>query len=298
MIGRQVRTPSGPLDILCVDADGKAVVVELKRDLTPRQTVAQAIDYASWIAMQSPESIEVLANEYLKRPLDATFRERFGTELSELQITQPTILVVAARLDSATERMIEFLSDQYGVDINGLTFRFIKLPSTSSDKELLVRASVLSEDRDTPRRTDKRMNPDQLITMAQERNVLPLVARLRELANVLQEQPRKTYGGSFRYFQNGRMVCGVNVAGRWNAPHGSLDVWFVRANMGQAAGMTQESLVEQLGSQFDFVPEFNSVYQAAIRLNSEPEADSCVSLIRRWLEVGAQLPPEGDGDGA
>ena len=32
----------GIFDLLCIDADGKVVIVELKRDKTPREAVAQA----------------------------------------------------------------------------------------------------------------------------------------------------------------------------------------------------------------------------------------------------------------
>ena len=48
LIGRQVRTVAGKyIDLLCMDHDGDLVVVELKKDLTPREVTAQASDYAS-----------------------------------------------------------------------------------------------------------------------------------------------------------------------------------------------------------------------------------------------------------
>lgn len=43
VIGREVETDFGGfLDILCVDAAGDLVIVELKRDKTPREVTAQA----------------------------------------------------------------------------------------------------------------------------------------------------------------------------------------------------------------------------------------------------------------
>ena len=50
LIGRQVPTKYGKfIDLLGVNADGDVVVIELKRDRTPRDVVAQVLDYASWI---------------------------------------------------------------------------------------------------------------------------------------------------------------------------------------------------------------------------------------------------------
>ena len=48
VIGRQVRTAYDKLvDLLCIDRDGNLVVVELKRNMTEREIVAQVLDYGS-----------------------------------------------------------------------------------------------------------------------------------------------------------------------------------------------------------------------------------------------------------
>jgi RecB family endonuclease NucS len=49
VIGRELGTDfRGWIDILCIDVDGDLVIVELRRDKTPREVTAQALDYASW----------------------------------------------------------------------------------------------------------------------------------------------------------------------------------------------------------------------------------------------------------
>ena len=51
VIGRQVTTGfGGRIDLLGIDLDGNLIIVELKRDMTPRETIAQVLDYASWVA--------------------------------------------------------------------------------------------------------------------------------------------------------------------------------------------------------------------------------------------------------
>lgn len=57
LIGRQVATDRGPLDILAIAPDGTLVLIELKRERTPRDVVAQALDYAGWVEKLSAEQI-------------------------------------------------------------------------------------------------------------------------------------------------------------------------------------------------------------------------------------------------
>ena len=51
LIGRQEDTGfGGRIDLLAVAPDGSFVLIELKRDRTPREVVARALDYAGWVA--------------------------------------------------------------------------------------------------------------------------------------------------------------------------------------------------------------------------------------------------------
>jgi hypothetical protein len=85
IIGRQVRTPSGGrIDLLAIDQQGDLVILELKRDRTPREVVAQSLDYASWVVGLVPLQIAEIAQDYLKRPLTEAFHEKFGTPLPEV----------------------------------------------------------------------------------------------------------------------------------------------------------------------------------------------------------------------
>ena len=49
-LGRQVPTNyGGYIDILAMEENGDLVIVELKREKTPRDITAQVLDYASWV---------------------------------------------------------------------------------------------------------------------------------------------------------------------------------------------------------------------------------------------------------
>jgi len=66
IIGRQVITDhNGRIDILAIDRDGNLIVIELKRDRTPREVVAQILDYASWVADLDAKDLDQIAQEKL-----------------------------------------------------------------------------------------------------------------------------------------------------------------------------------------------------------------------------------------
>ena len=59
IIGRQVRTDLGGfIDLLGVDREGNVVVVELKRGRTPRDMIAQALEYAAFVARLDVDALE------------------------------------------------------------------------------------------------------------------------------------------------------------------------------------------------------------------------------------------------
>ena len=71
-----------------MDHDGDLVVVELKKDLTPREVTAQAIDYASCMA---DLTLEELAEQYLQfssgqTTLNEAYEKKYGT-LADLGYT-------------------------------------------------------------------------------------------------------------------------------------------------------------------------------------------------------------------
>ena len=65
IIGRQVPTDLGnSIDLLGVDREGNVVVVELKRDRTPRDVVGQALEYAAFAAKLDANALEGVLGEY------------------------------------------------------------------------------------------------------------------------------------------------------------------------------------------------------------------------------------------
>jgi hypothetical protein len=191
VIGRQVGTAyGGVIDLLCLDRFGDTVILELKRDRTPREIVAQALDYASWVRDLSHEAITQMADAHLsdRGPLGDAFEQRFGIGLPETLNTQHRMLIVASEVDASSERIISYLSETHGVDINAVSFQYFR---DGDDQELLARVFLIDPDQvsareqsSTGRKRRKQLTMAQLREMAVDNDVVAvyeaLVARLTE----------------------------------------------------------------------------------------------------------------------
>lgn len=128
LIGRQVTTAFGKfIDLLGMEEGGNLVVVELKRKRTPREVVAQLLDYASWVTALSRDEISAIYSEKNSgRELEKGFAEAFGASLPDEINQSHRLIVVATDLDPSTERIINYLADKFGVPINAVFFRHFK----------------------------------------------------------------------------------------------------------------------------------------------------------------------------
>lgn len=123
IIGRQVPTAYGKfIDLLAINHEGNLVVIELKRDKTPRDVVAQVLDYGSWIQTLEDEDIAEIFDAYLQKykkekagcSLDSYFCESFGIDAMPESLNEAhELLIVATELDDSTERIINYLTDSY-----------------------------------------------------------------------------------------------------------------------------------------------------------------------------------------
>jgi hypothetical protein len=141
LIGRQEQTGfGGRIDLLAIAPDGSLVLIELKRNRTPREIVAQALDYAAWVEKLTTDRIAQIYQRFSGGgSLDAAFQKRFGTKLDEETLNEShQIVLVAAELDDATERIIQYLNDR-DIAINVLFFQVFQHGSD----QLLSRAWLI-----------------------------------------------------------------------------------------------------------------------------------------------------------
>jgi hypothetical protein len=132
LVGRQVETPGGPLDLLGVDEDGRLVVFELKRGSLTRDAVAQAIDYTSYLAgLELGELGRLIGQSSGRGGIEKIedFAQWYQSQYPDQPLAEigvPRIVLVGLGVDERAKRMVQFLA-QSELDISLITFHGFKL---------------------------------------------------------------------------------------------------------------------------------------------------------------------------
>jgi hypothetical protein len=137
IVGRQLHTDAGILDLLGLDPVGNWVVIEIKRGNVRRDTVMQAVDYAACIAEMPANELREKVNAYLKPrklSLSILLNER-SIEADIPQERQIKIMVVGTGRDPQLKRMTKFLSG-LGKSIGVINFEVFE---DSSGQKIIVR---------------------------------------------------------------------------------------------------------------------------------------------------------------
>jgi hypothetical protein len=141
IIGRQRDTGfGGRIDLLAIAPDGALVLIELKRDKSPREVVAQAIDYATYVEqLKSEDVVEIYGKFAPGRELAADFQTRFGTKFDEEALNgSHQIVIVTSTLDDSSTRIVRYLNER-DIAINVLCFQVF----ANGEESFLSRAWLL-----------------------------------------------------------------------------------------------------------------------------------------------------------
>lgn len=140
LVGRQVATDfGGRVDLLAIDQEGTTYVIELKRGRTPREVIAQVLDYGAWARDLSADLLTRIFETGPAaggRTFQAAFADRFGGAPPATINDAHRLVIVASELDASTQRIIEYLLDAYGVPVNAVFFKYFR----DGDAEYLGRS--------------------------------------------------------------------------------------------------------------------------------------------------------------
>ncbi|MFW6116988.1 MAG: hypothetical protein ACOC6G_00200 [Thermoproteota archaeon] len=187
IIGRQVTTNlGGCIDLLALDRDGDTAIVELKRGKTPRETVAQALEYASWVENLGYSELEQVLRDYQNddklslaeyHKAYFTLREGEGVSFNKDQ----RIVIVGYQISQPIRETALFLRNK-GLRTTCLEFNYFK---TDSEEQLMSVEIVVGKEPVKKGRikTESRpiTTPDQLLNDLDD-NALPVFNAILELA--------------------------------------------------------------------------------------------------------------------
>ncbi len=152
IIGRQVRTNFGGfIDLLGVDRYGTIVVIELKRDRTPHDTLAQALEYASFAERLDTEQLEGILRLYQKNDsvnLAEYHRGYFdlGTDEAVAFNKDQRIVVVGQAITPEIKQTAFFLRSK-GIGVTCAEFSFFQ---ANGETRLLSQEIVVGKEGDKP----------------------------------------------------------------------------------------------------------------------------------------------------
>ena len=276
-LGTFVTVGTKEIDILGILPDGSITVVELKREKSPRETVAQAIDYASRIANIEKDRIgEALGNEVrenLEQYLENRDMDR--TDIKE----KPQIIIVAPELDNSTENMIDYLSEMYEVPANGVVINYTK---TSDSTEILTRTAVVSEQEMEERTTRKKVTMSDIKQMFENKGIQNELETLRGVNNFVDEEdPRvRSDGASVRYWKsidgNKKVIFGIRAE---NSKKDSIDLWVRQEKIAQLKNQTKEETEQEIRAKESFKLEKKTKTRTDIKISNESEAKEFVKWV-------------------
>jgi len=148
-IGRQVTASVGNTDkfpdLLGIDASGDLVIVELKKGRTPREVVAQLLEYAAWGSHLDYNQLDDLARNYyatdeinkgksLKQIYQEVFNFESDVDREDIFNRRQNLFIVAEEVSPVVRQVSEYLRDVYKMNVNHLEYEV----SQTKDGEYLI----------------------------------------------------------------------------------------------------------------------------------------------------------------
>jgi hypothetical protein len=148
IIGRQVTTNLGSvIDLLGIDREGNVVVIELKRDQTPRETLAQILEYASFVEDLSYAQLEEISKEYLGEEnlvLTDYHRSYFNLQEGEaVAFNKNQKLVIIGQSVTKEIRQTSSFLRKKGIEVFCMEFKYFK---TESGEQIISSEFVVGKD--------------------------------------------------------------------------------------------------------------------------------------------------------
>jgi len=311
IIGRQVQTNRGGIiDLLALDQWGDLVILELKRGRTPRETIAQALEYAAYAAQLDYMQIETLAREYQDDDglsLAEAHRHYFvlGAEEGVSFNKNQRIVIVGETITPEIRETAGFLNGK-GLRITCLEFSFFR---TEDGKRLLSGDTVVAD----RSRSDKPVvvvsrgkTTREQFMKSLDTNGMPVFSKILAVA---EERRLPIHWGS-RGFSVNVNPDGTRFKFCYGYPPHSVygqsiytrlfdSAFLTRVNTGEAIARELADKAKTTGL---FTPAGNELKCSINRALTDKETDALLDWIRtaadRIEEAGLRSDPEEKTEGS
>ena len=140
-IGRQLNVQVGKEnkypDLIGIDSRGDIIICELKKGKTPREVIAQILEYASWAKTLKYEQLNTIYKKYYKnddklngKELMEVFKEVFYPEdddnINIVFNNQQRLFIVAEEISKVVLEVINYLNSEYSIPIYGIEYSVYK----------------------------------------------------------------------------------------------------------------------------------------------------------------------------
>ncbi|MEM2777063.1 MAG: DUF4268 domain-containing protein [Candidatus Bathyarchaeia archaeon] len=134
LLGSHLKIRGSEIDLLLTNEDGDLTIVELKRGRTPREVIAQILEYASILhnldldELEKKVDISKVFNKIKEVNPDLEYdEEQFFEKIKEcLKSGKFNLLIVSYEIDETIKDIMNYLRDVYEVKIQGIEFKYYK----------------------------------------------------------------------------------------------------------------------------------------------------------------------------
>ena len=124
IIGRQVQTDNGIIDLMGLDQEGNTVIIELKRGRSKRDVIYQILDYAVWMESRQYDDLNIIAKSY--RPTQDNLHKMFEAKFDFIPTPwnyNQKLYIISEEIDTDTITIAKYLRNR-GIDINCVEIKF------------------------------------------------------------------------------------------------------------------------------------------------------------------------------
>ncbi len=225
IIERQVTTNLNTyIDLLGIDSLGNSVVIELKRDKTPRETVAQLLEYASFVEKLDYSQLNDIFQKYSgeESNLEKYHQQYFKTNTEDqVSYNKSTKLIIVAQEISREVRQAALFLREKGLDIYCASFKYFK---TKNEEEIISMEFVVGK--------------EELIRPKIDTTSLPKINEI-QFMNSLNINGKKVFEKIFSFGKKNNLIC------KWGSKGFSLNVGINNENITLLFGYPPNSVYKQ-----------------------------------------------------